>query len=340
MKLSHHRVRPGSLGDIFRNGNKAVVLEDDRRAARLWDMLVEFSPNQSPAADDEILPWEASLTDMARNHRPGSGVGEHSGDVLFLIPGVLMYTARKISVFSETKTQTLHTFPEMFCNGNRQFTLPEKTRKAVWKFGTEILRSILPANTELPPYCVTIERLKYHNCMEDIDQSYTLLYNSGGRWSKIGRKLDYYSASAVGFFDTKISRDLFALLRLFPYSGSLFSKLNELLRPFSKMKDVPEHLHIIGKPHTDGRFFTCLWSNRDVVRTELYDGRLWVELPLNPTSPLILPGRHLQAEYDIEPTWHRVLHNTQSRQSTSSRPNITLVIGVEPLSKRFAAHNM
>ena len=145
--------------------------------------------------------------------------------------------------------------------------------------------------------------------------------------SKIGRAVDTYKGLLVGPFDYRYLRDAIALLCVVPGQGRLIRALNELLRPLSRMKNPPKHTRIIGQPHSDGRIITCLASDRDVIRTELYDGKRWVELPMTPDALYILPNS-IPSEYRVEPTFHRVLHIGQDARSPSTRPNVTLVVGV------------
>ena len=72
---------------------------------------------------------------------------------------------------------------------------------------------------------------------------------------------------------------------------------------------------------------TALASDRDVLRTEVYDGKEWLELPLTNDSLAILPSRKLDRGLGVPPTWHRVLID-ERRESDRPRPNVTLAFGV------------
>jgi hypothetical protein len=334
-KISIEDLRPGSLYEIFRNGKKAVILENDSRVLQLWNDL--FDANDSVGTENgEIHPWDGSLVDMARNNQSGDPNNksafprDNAGDTMFFIKGSLAYIARKIVLFKDENSQILRTYPESFINENTQFFLPEHIRQTTWKLGADIFNSALPTEAELPSYCMLIERLKYKDCLADLDKIFGLLDGSGGRWGKFGRKLDSCIATAAGPFSYRFVNILYALASQVPGISKILYKQNEYFRRLSKMKYVDEDSMIIGAPHTDGRLFTCLSSLRKSIKTEIFDGKQWIELPLTNHSLAIFPGRGLENLCGIKPTIHRILQLNQNIKSNPAATNRSLIFGFRP----------
>jgi hypothetical protein len=103
--------------------------------------------------------------------------------------------------------------------------------------------------------------------------------------------------------------------------------LNRLGKSYES-KHVPETFRIIGKSHLDdGKIFTALVSDRDTLKTEVYDGSRWLELPLTPHAMAIFPSPALSKECGIAPTVHRILQNTATcRGDHMQESNRTLIL--------------
>ena len=78
IELTPDRLGPGELCRLFRQGAIAVVLVGDPRVRRVWEALVLDATRPGFAED---LPWNASLLEIARNHRAGTDVGDRLGSV-------------------------------------------------------------------------------------------------------------------------------------------------------------------------------------------------------------------------------------------------------------------
>jgi len=304
-------------------------VENDDRILKLWDALFG-SDDGKREYSREVLPWEGSLLDMARNHHARKDVGSHIGDVLFYSQCHLAYIARKIILFEDTDNKKLRTIPECFFNGSRRFILSERIRKLVWELGSEVFQSATPAGSKPPSYRMSIERLKYEDCFSDVEKMTLLLKNSSDIWSRIGRKVDDQKKTAAGPLNRRYVSDLFGLLCQIPGIRFFVRRLNEFFRSSSKMESIEDNAKIIGQSHTDGRLITCCSSVRHSIKTEIFDGKNWIELPLTRDLLAIIPGSGLE-NYGIYPTMHRVLHLTGTNRSASTGTNKTLILGLRYL---------
>jgi len=324
IKVSRDDLKPGRLAQLFQGGAKAVILTGDQRIAQLWEGLCGANPGNATRAREERLPWESSILDTAWNHRSGA---TELGDMLRFVPGALGHIARKMIIFQESDCQELQVIPDSFWNGNERISLSPDLLRTAWDLMSYIFRSAWLDGPEPLPYAVAIERLKYPSSAAELDKLCHLLADAGGQWTHIGQRVDAYKAMATGPFDTKIIRDLFALSSLIPGVHQLLHRVNKFLRYFSR-RDVPRAMRMIGDPHVDGsKIFTALTSDRDVLVTEMYDGRAWLELPLSPNTLTIFPSQQ-STPLGMIPTVHRILMKEQDHNSVSSSPNITLSLAI------------
>ncbi|GJL78633.1 MAG: hypothetical protein NPINA01_16220 [Nitrospinaceae bacterium] len=322
VRVSSKDLGPGSLYDMFRAGAKGVVLENDARMRPLWDSLFGNEDGKKEGNEDEVLPWDGNLLDMSRNHQSRKDVGDHFGDCLFYSQGNLAYTARKLILVADASSKKVTTIPEIFYHKDRQYVFPEKISQAVWDLGSEIFKSSLPAEEEIPPYSMVIERLKYEESFADVEKITTLLKNSSGIWARMGRKVDDSKKTALGPLNRRYVSDLYGVLCQIPGLRFFARQLNEVCQS-SRKASIDDNAKIIGNAHTDGRLITCLLSLRTSIKTEIFDGKKWIELPLSTGSLAIFPGRGLE-RYGIQGTWHRILNLTKA----PTGPNKTLILGL------------
>ncbi len=71
-----------------------------------------------------------------------------------------------------------------------------------------------------------------------------------------------------------------------------------------------------------------LAGDRDVIKTELYNGVGWHELHLTPDSMVIFPSEYLSREIGIQPTIHRYSLMKDTGRAASSKPNLTFMLGI------------
>jgi hypothetical protein len=133
---------------------------------------------------------------------------------------------------------------------------------------------------------------------------------------------------AFGPFNHKIMRDIFAFATLIPLLRAILHNRSRFVKAY-RYSHMPQDVHIIGGPHVDGtKIFTALASDRDVLRTEIYHNRSWVELPLSTDSLAIFPSEKIDKQLGIAPTLHRVLLTRRDHAQAPSRLNVTLSLAV------------
>jgi hypothetical protein len=309
---------PGRMGEYFRGGAKAVLL-DDPRAADIWHCLV--SP---PGSSDggSLFSHGDSLLEIAKNHRAGD---IRTGDMLRFVPGGIGHIARKVMLVLK-EDGAIETLPRHFAN----ISLPQELLRIVWELMTEVLRSTLPAHSILPPYAVTIELLKYPSSFDEVEKIAALLSDTCGAWARIGMGMDRWKMDAVGIFDLPYVRDCTAVASLVPGLREVLRKLNKWMMPFSH-KHVQGDARLIGSPHCDGsKILTAMLSERETITTEIYTGQQWLTLPLTSDRLAIIPALEMNPHLGILPTLHRILVQENHPIEQLPKRNITLSLTVCP----------
>lgn len=328
VQCSRPDLQPGKLGTLFREGAKAAVVNNDPRVKWLWDSFLGLHNGSDLRVREMSYPWESTVEDIARNHQAGSVV---LGDMLRFAPGALGHIARKSVLFKDSHNE-IKTIPDKFYTKKSSMRFKMEALEATWDLMQDILRSTLPQNCVFPNYAVKIELLKYPNTPADLDKISTLLSDASGYWTQIGMQLDQHKARAASLFDFRWMRDLYALGTLIPGVNNVLRRINGSLLRFSK-KHVPENAMIIGDPHVDAKILTTLMSDRDVLKTEVYEnrrGRGWVELPLSCNSLAIFPSNLLSKKFKISPTTHRILLKKHNDGHEICKSNVTLNLSLIP----------
>ena len=319
---------PGRIGDYFRGGAKAVLL-DDPRAADIWRRLL--SPPGPAASSDggSLFSHDDSLLEIAKNHRAGD---MRTGDMLRFVPGGFGHIARKMMLVPK-EDGTIETLPRHFSN----FSIPQELLHIVWELMTDVLHSTFPAHSILPPYAVTIELLRYPSSFDEIEKIAALLSDSCGAWTRLGAQIDTWKMDAVGIFDLPYVRDCTAIASLVPGLREVLRKLNKWMMPFSH-KHVQGDARIIGNPHIDGsKILTAMLSERETITTEIYTGQQWLTLPLKPDRLTIIPAKEINPALGIRPTLHRILVQENHPIEQLPKRNITLSLTVCPRPRSVAA---
>jgi hypothetical protein len=307
---------PGRIGECFRGGARAVLLNDPR-VTYIWKTLFD-----SLAQTNGSLFSEDSLLQIAQNHRAGDLC---AGDMLRFIPGGIGHIARKI-VFARKEDGTIESIPRDFSNG----TIPHTVLGTVWDLMTDVLRSTFPAQSVLPPYDVTIEFLKYPSSFEEVTQIAALLSDSCGEWTRLGMKMDTWKMEAAGLWNMKYLRDCTAVASLIPGLRKVLGRLNKWMMPFSN-RHVQGKTRLIGSPHCDGsKILTAMLSERETITTEIYAGRQWLTLPLRSDRLTIIPSLEMASNLGILPTLHRILVQEHPPLEKRTARNITLNLTVRP----------
>jgi hypothetical protein len=312
---------PGRIGEYFRGGAKAVLL-DDPRAADIWHRLLT-DPGPSASSDNgSLFSHDDSLLEIAKNHRAGD---LRTGDMLRFVPGGIGHIARKMMLVP-TEDGAIETLPKHFSN----VSIPQELLRIVWELMTDVLHSTFPAHSNLPPYAVTIELLQYPSSFDEVEKIAALLSDTCGEWTRLGMQMDSWKMEAVGLFDIPYVRDLTAFVSLFPGLREALRRLNGWMVPFSH-KYVQGGSRIIGSPHCDGsKILTALLSERETITTEIYTGHQWLTLPLKPDRLTIIPAEEIHSDIGIIPTWHRILMQEDHPHEQQPKRNITLSLTVCP----------
>jgi hypothetical protein len=320
---------PGKIGDYFREGARAVIL-DDPRPADIWHRLLSPRPLVVSSHGESLFSLNDSLLDIAENHCAGD---THVGDMLRFIPGGFGHIARKIMLVPK-EDGTIETLPRHLS----KVSIPQDLLQSVWELMTDVLQSTFPAHSKLPPYVVTIELLRYPSSFAEVEKIAALLSDTCGAWTRFGMKMDSWKMEAVGLFDLSYLRDCTAVLSLIPGLQDVLRRLNRWMIPFSH-KNVHENTRLIGSPHCDGsRILTALLSERETITTEIHTGQEWLPLPLTPDRLTIIPALEIDPHLGILPTWHRILVQDNPPSEPPPKRNITLMLTVCP--RRLAANHL
>ena len=305
---------------MFAHGAVAVLLREDPRVAFLWDELLARN-------GDEVLPWDATLEDIARNFRPGRRLGEDHGDVVYYVPGVISYIARKIVIRRSTDGSSLACSPAAFVAGAREYSVPAPVLEAAWELVSDILRALSPPGARVTAGAAVVERLRYDTNLDDVVAKSRMLSSAVNDRSVVEPDLTPYFRPLRTRWQGRFAARLFG--RLTPALSRRHQRhgISPLVRRILKLDEVPAGAELIGEPHTDsGRVFTALCGSRSAVRTQVHDGRAWRDLPLDPCTLAILPGAQLGALSGVPPTLHRVLHVPSPNRG---HPNVTLLVGAK-----------
>ncbi|MEO6958873.1 MAG: hypothetical protein ABI081_02665, partial [Burkholderiaceae bacterium] len=175
-----------------------------------------------------------------------------------------------------------------------------------------------------------VHRLKYESDLDLTDQHYAMTRSAIGRWAQVGYDIDKMREEARGPLDHKGISDICALLSLSPPVGKVFERIDNMFSRNDPRRALPEGARLIGKPHYDGRFFSATCGERSRIITEIYDGRRWLELPIDCNHLVVVPGLDAKKAWGLKPTLHRVLHCGEPAappDSTQEAPDITLLLG-------------
>ena len=311
--LEHTELRPGRLLDEFRNGASAVRITGHPHVPSLWAAVCAEDPSA----------WSPRVEDLAHNHHcTGTAVHSMFGDLMFALPGELNYVAQKFAITDLAGTLTAH--PALFRRGTATWTPPAAILHDAWTLVSDLVAAALPAERPAPRHHAIVQRIRYFDTLSELTAFHDLLDRAlltDSKFARLGRRIDHARAAANGLFLLKGVRDLYALARIVPVIGRVLRTLNDALG--SSVGHVPTGARLIGGAHIDSKFLVGLCSVRDAIRTEYFDGDRWIELPLDPSDLVVMPGRHA-ARFGIRPTPHRVLH---LGSEDVAGPNVTLSVG-------------
>jgi hypothetical protein len=274
------------------------------------------------------LPWEASLVDIARNHRDGAGISDFIGDMFHFKPGRHAHIARKLELSREPDSDSIRCEPASFRQGEGRFTPASSTLELCWRLTDRIMQALIPRAMTAPTYRIVVQRLMYQLHRADNERLYTLVDNSLGRWARLGYHLDRRREQARGLLAPWGVCDVFALMSMFRPLRKGLDALNRTCGSFGSQSTDDGHADVIGKAHYDSRYFSGLSGARRNVHTEILVGDHWIELPIVPDSMVVIPGLLAQKHFGIAPVLHRVLHGEETGKDETDT-NISLLFGAK-----------
>ena len=315
-----HALKRRAVHRAFVSGAKAVCLHGEDRVQQLWNAFV-------PDVDDESAFWNADVFTTAENHLAGD---THFGDMLRFGPGQFGHFARKIATYPDERSNEMRVFPAGINHGHDAPHVHQIALRTAWDLVLEIQKSALPVELEPSACAVTIQLLKYPNSVRVLQDMFGLMEDSGGRWTRVGYKVDAARASACGLFDRRGIRDVFGCASLIPGVGRWLQEMNGKFKKRANDGLTSQEV-IVGPAHRDShRYLSMLAGERDVIKTEVCDGGCWTEIPLSSSTLTILPGTACPPRWGIRPTMHRYSIGPGNGSSSKRSLNLTLLLGTIP----------
>jgi len=307
----------GDLAEAFKRGAKAVVIKN-REIGSLWNRLLEN--------EDEVLPWEARLIDIARNYHGHGDITTSIGDVFYFQPGHHGYIARKMEV-SRDRSGEIEVSPPGFFQEGGHYACDAPLIEACCNVVDRIADAIGIAAGDRPSYKVAIQRLKYQKRIDEFDRLADVAANSLGRWGRAGVRIDRNRTGLRGPLRRKGPADFMAFLMLSPTLRKIANAFNGLI-PRNPMDESDPGETIVEGAHIDHRYFSLLSGQRANMRTEIYDGKGWQPLPIDLDSIVCLPGTLATRHCGVPATLHRVVHREDAEDTGADRTsNVTLLLG-------------
>lgn len=322
-RIDASQLSPGSLGQCFRNGALAIVIEGNGWIPSLW---------QSMMTNDAEMPWQASLFDLAANLIPHDHLSEALGDVYFFKPGRHSYIGRKIEIRSDGPS--LHTTPASFRTQHGSWQMSEQMREHCWRFSMTVMKALAPSDaqeSQLDGVRAVVQHLRYHDSVDGQRALYTMTHNSLGAWARIGYRLDRRREEMRGPLGRRGISDALALLSLVRPLRAVVNGLNRLAGHFDRQGMVPEGYELLSKAHVDTRYFSALCGSRRNLRTDIFVDGSWEPLPINDTDVVIFPGLRSKLAFGIAPTLHRVLQAKDEGAAIEGAhaANVTILLGAK-----------
>ncbi len=322
LELGIEELSHGVLAAGFAKGAVAALVHCKTETRGLWAHLM--------ADESEVLPWEAPLVDIARNHHGSTDITLTLGDAFYFQPGQHAYIARKIEIARDDASGQFAVNPPAFHQGGSLFAPSGETLAACWSIGERIMLALTPEGSEQRPYRVAIQRLKYQANWLDFNGLMEMTENSLARWGRIGFALDRNRQRLARPLSQKGPSDFLGMLMMLPILRSIVAGLNALAARFDTVHHCDPSHRIVERAHCDERYFSGLYGSRDTVRTEVFADGKWVELPIGMDSIAIFPGKMAARHFGLRPTLHRVLHigdGPGDRAGEARTRNVTVLIG-------------
>ena len=152
--------------------------------------------------------------------------------------------------------------------------------------------------------------------------------SSAGFWSQLGHRIDANKKDAVGVFDKKGLRDVFAMASLIPGLKRLMMTLNERMSA-ARGNSLPKDHYVIGGAHVDSnKYLTALSGRRDNLETQILWAGNWISLPVTGDTLAIFPSAKISSLTKTSATRHRVLLWEPKDNEDIAGQNITLSLSI------------
>ncbi|SCW72549.1 hypothetical protein SAMN02927924_02360 [Sphingobium faniae] len=321
VRVDASEMSPGSLGRYFHDGAAAAVITGSEWISPLWQSLV---------ANDVVMPWTASLYDLAINLRAHDHITEALGDVYYFKPKRHSYIGRKIEIRSDEGQLSIT--PASFRTRHGNWQISDQVREQCWRFSMAVMRALAPSGAgeaQFDDVRAVVQHLRYHDTVDSQNSLYVMVHNSLGAWGRIGYGLDRRREELRGPLGRRGISDALALLSLVPPLRVAIDGLNNLAGRFDKRGVVPDGYFLLSKEHIDTRYFSALCGSRRNLRTDIFVDGAWLPLPVNSTDIVIIPGVRAKLAYGIQPTLHRVLQADDEHGAGADAANVTLLLGAK-----------
>ena len=332
-RITQEGLERGELPSLFHERGAAILREDDR-VHRLVESVLGWLGYANGGTADRQLAFGDNLIDIARNHLEGNMC---LGDMVRFVPKSLGYLARKFLVYPTSADGSLQAFPSAFRLNHRSVSVPQCILETAWELMSQLLTSALPTHAETLTYAVLVEILVYPTCSLDVSKLHTLLtdatmltnyVSSAGFWSQLGHRIDANKKDAVGVFDKKGFRDVFAMASLIPGLKRLMMTLNERMSA-ARGNSLPKDHYVIGGAHIDSnKYVTALTGRRDNLETQILWAGNWISLPVSGEILSIFPSAKISSLSEISATPHRVLLWEPPDSESAAGQNITLSLSI------------
>ncbi len=247
VNIEKHDLSPGSLIEIFKSGAIAVILQNDPRVGELWSALMAPNTETLRRKSNEILPWEGSFLDIAKNFHPDLGISEEVGDVIYSRPGWLTYIARKVSLSRKSDCQDLDCVPNSFYVGDTCRPVDTSTMELVWTFGSDILRSLQLSSID---HCMHIHRLRYESSVTELNKRISLLEKAMGLKSQNSNLYHRLATSTPHG-----SKRILNIIKRHPWLRRALPRTPEIILRAMGLTADGDGTIILGEAHTDARIF-------------------------------------------------------------------------------------
>lgn len=316
-------LKAGSLAQLFKAGNAAVLVHCPDLVSTLWGDLLESA--------DEQLPWQAPLVNIARNYHGSGDITASLGDLFYFQPGRHGYIARKMALSPDPETNRIAARPASFVQDGDHYVPRQEVLDRCWTLGKRLMTAMIPEGA-IPDYFeVAVQRLKYQETADDFARLGALARNSLGRWSRAGCAVDEQRWQAAGMLSRRGISDLYGMVMHVPLVRRAVQFLNNILLSSDPCRKVAPGQRVVEGAHYDHRYLTALCGQRGRILTQVFARGEWHDLPVDLSTLAVFPGTMTSRAYGLPNVLHRVVHlddeHGGNRPRNPRTDDVTLLIG-------------